>query len=254
MTPLWAAEQLVDFFLPDLASTPNQLILEPSCGRGAFLHAIPRHVPALGVEIDPVLARHAARDTQRPVIVGDFRTVALPPVTAIIGNPPFDVRLFDQFLVRAWSLLPDGGRAGFLLSSSMAQTPSTILRWNQKWMIDVVMVPRTLFPRAIRPLIFMTLTKSLKRTMTGLLLYAQAHDVQSMSRTARSLLLGGKKPCWRQVVEFALCSLGGSGTLTLIYAQIEPRRPSGNPWWREKTRQMLQKHFTRRGRGQWSIF
>jgi type I restriction-modification system DNA methylase subunit len=54
MTPDWAAEALVDRYFSDLGE--SDLVLEPSCGRGAFLRALPAHVQALGVEIDPNLA------------------------------------------------------------------------------------------------------------------------------------------------------------------------------------------------------
>lgn len=75
LTPEWAAQAIVDEFWPDL--TPDELVLEPSCGRGAFLKAVPAHVPAVGVELDPALAAFAAVNTGRTVLCGDFRTLHL---------------------------------------------------------------------------------------------------------------------------------------------------------------------------------
>ena len=40
MTPAWAAAELVERHFADL--TADDLVIEPSCGRGAFLHAIVR--------------------------------------------------------------------------------------------------------------------------------------------------------------------------------------------------------------------
>jgi predicted RNA methylase len=67
-TPTWAAEQLVEHYYSDLSA--SDLVLEPSCGEGHFLDAIPRHVPAVGVELDAGRAA-IARRTGREVLVGD---------------------------------------------------------------------------------------------------------------------------------------------------------------------------------------
>lgn len=60
-TPAWAAEALVRENLADLSS--NDFVLEPTCGPGRFLAAVPAHVEAVGVEIDPVLAQQARTAT-----------------------------------------------------------------------------------------------------------------------------------------------------------------------------------------------
>lgn len=108
MSPAWAAQELVDRHFADL--TPADLVIEPSCGRGVFLQAIPEDVPALGVEIDPALAADAVRLTGRRVLVGDFCAVELPRPTVIVGNPPFVATTIEAFLARASALLPDDGR------------------------------------------------------------------------------------------------------------------------------------------------
>src|SRR5271157_3605390 len=89
-TPEWAASLLVSRTFPDLS--PKSLVIEPTCGYGAFMKAIPEGVPVIGVEIDPELAEKARANTGRQVIAGDFTKVPLPDgVTAVIGNPPFDL-------------------------------------------------------------------------------------------------------------------------------------------------------------------
>jgi adenine-specific DNA-methyltransferase len=254
MTPEWAARELVEFMLPDVG--PSDLIMEPCCGSGMFLKAVPDHVPAFGVEIDPLLAAEAELNSGREIIVGDFRTVEIPRrPTAIIGNPPYRMKLFLEFLDRAHALLPNDGRCGFLVSTHMVQTPDTVTRWTDRWSIDQQIVPRTLFPRAQRPLVFVTFTKNTLGAMKGFLLYGQAGDVSRMTVAARRLLVAGepRKSCWRSLVEWALQGLGGRGTLQAIYFVIAPHRPPTNKWWREKVRQILQLYFVPIDRGVWGI-
>jgi len=65
----------------------SDLVVEPSCGAGAFLKAIPDEVPVVGVKIDPELAEIAQQNTGPHVITGDFATATLPSsVTADIGK------------------------------------------------------------------------------------------------------------------------------------------------------------------------
>ncbi len=253
-TPEWAARELFDFFMPNACSA--DVVLEPSCGTGMFLKAVPSHVPAFGVEIDAALAAEAVLNTGRQVIVGDFLSVDLPfQPTCIIGNPPYRVALFNQFLSRAKDLLPTGGRCGFLLSAHMLQTPGTVLEWNRDWSLEQQLVPRTLFPRAIRPLVFVSLCKNTCRRMNGFLLYRQSADVASMQTGARRALVEGepRKCCWRTLVEWAVRRLGGRAALQDIYREIAPHRPQTNQWWQEKVRQILQTHFTPIERGVWEL-
>lgn len=272
-TPEWAADALVEQFFADLS--PADLVIEPSCGRGAFLKAIPDHVPAFGVEIDAELAAEAADNSGRPVLCGDFRTIDLGGAdpaaespsgglreltravrpTVLLGNPPFTMEVFDGFLHRAKQLLPDNGRCGFLLPINALQTPSRVLRWNDDWGLEGHMVPRTLFPRSRWPLIFCLFGRRRTQVMTGFALYREAAGVHHMPRGARLILINGVpgRPCWRAVVEWALRGLGGEAHLQHIYARVEPRRPSANQWWREKVRQTLQRHFEPVGEGVWRL-
>jgi len=41
------------------------------CGNGHFLMALPDHVPATGIELDPAWAEEARRNSGREVITGD---------------------------------------------------------------------------------------------------------------------------------------------------------------------------------------
>lgn len=252
-TPEWAAEVLVAQFFPNLRAT--DLIIEPSCGRGSFLKAVPEHVRAVGVEIDAALAAEARENSGREVIIGDFRTVDLPSPTNIIGNPPFDMKVFDGFLARARTILPAGGRCGFLLPAYAVQTPSRVLRWKQDWSIDQALVPRTLFQRLSLPLVFLMFAKERPCILTGFALYEEAQDVTEMPAKVKLLLKHGqpRMGVWQAVVAAALHRLGGEADLADVYAAIAPRRPTGNPWWQEKVRQTLQRHFTRLARGRWSI-
>lgn len=251
MTPEWASEALVATFFPHLAET--DLVIEPSCGRGSFLKAIPDHVPAVGVEIDAALAAEAIANSSRQVIVGDFREVDIPSPTAIIGNPPFNMDTFDGFLKRAHAVLPSGGRCGFLLPAYAVQTPSRVLRWKQSWSIDQTLVPRTLFQRLSLPLVFLMFAKDRPCILTGFALYEEAQDITSMPPKMKLILAHGTPGMgvWRAVVTAAVHRLGGEANLQDIYAMVEPRRPTGNPWWKEKIRQTLQRHFVPAERGRW---
>ena len=113
-TPRWAAEAIVGHYFHDLRA--GDLVIEPACGDGRFLMALPDAVEVIGVELDPFLANIARQNSGRRVITGDFLQTMLPgEVDAIIGNPPFKARTISQFLVRAHQLLRDGGRCGFIL-------------------------------------------------------------------------------------------------------------------------------------------
>ncbi len=135
MTPQWAAALLVERYYGDL--TAADLVLEPSCGRGAWLNAIPPFVPAIGVEIDETLAREAERNTGRRIYVGDFRTLSLTELpTVVLGNPPFDLSLLEDFLKRAAQLLPEHGRCGFLLPAYAMQTYGRVMRLHATWSME----------------------------------------------------------------------------------------------------------------------
>lgn len=255
-TPAWAAEAIIERFFPRLG--PGDLVLEPSCGEGAFLAALPTSVPAIGVELDPGLAALAAQRTGRTVLNGDFLNTPLPAgITAIVGNPPFKSALVERFLMRSHALLPDEGQAGFILPAYVLQTSSKVMRYNEHWAIRQELLPRNLFPRLKLPIVFSVFTKSRARTLVGFFLYAEAEDIRALTKQARATATAGGRgsrgSVWVAVVDQVLTTLGGEAALDQIYAAMERKRPTENRFWREKVRQILQEtpRFQSVSKGRW---
>lgn len=232
-------------------------VLEPSCGDGRFLLSIPEHVNAIGVELDPVMAEAARRNTGREVITGDFRTAPIDAqVTHIVGNPPFDAAIVHGFLDRAHELLPDGGRCGLMLPAYVLQTSSKVVAMNKRWSISQELMPRNIFPRLSLPLVFAMFRKDRVRTLVGFFLYRECADVARMPKDVRQALVDGesKGSVWRSAVRAAFARLGKlSASLDALYAAIE--RPTENKFWREKVRQTLQTYpeFKRSTAGVWCV-
>ena len=254
-TPSWAAEALYERHFSDLDS--NDLVAEPACGEGRFLAVVPAFVPAVGVEIDPNKAAQARLLTGRHVITGDFCGVELPSQpTVILGNPPFRLDLIDRFLDRAHGLLPDGGRVGFLLPAYAFQTAGRVTGYASRWSIAQEMIPRNIFCGLKLPLVFALFRKDRRRKLIGFALYQETADVQSLPRVYRDVLAQGSGPVWLRVIEKALERPGGEADLTDIYVEMEPARPTGNRWWKEKIRQTLRRYadrFTATGKGRYAI-
>lgn len=257
-TPAWAAEAIIEQEFGWLRS--GHRVLEPSCGDGAFLCAMPREVHAFGVDIDPVQADLAATSSGRPVIVGDFLQLSseeLGIVDAVIGNPPFEAKTVAAFLDKSSSLMVEGGQVGFILPAYILQTSSKVEQLSRSFSIHQQLLPRNLFPRLKLPLVFARFVKERQRRLFGFLLYREAQDMRELKKafaatatTARHV--GG---AWHQVVQAALSTLGGEADLSRIYEVIERRRPTGNPFWKEKIRQILQSkgHFTRTSQGRYAL-
>lgn len=252
MTPDWAALELVDRYFGDLTSADR--VVEPTCGRGAFLRALPGYVPAVGVEIDPRLAAEAVRLSGRQVIVGDFRTTELPfAPTAMVGNPPFQLKAIEGILERAWELLPDEGRVGLILPCYTLQTPTTVERITARWSMRQDMLPRTLFHRLSKPLCFALLTKGTTRGLFGFALYHEAAAVARLQARYRALLVEGEGSVWAAVTRAALEALGGRADLARLYREIEGHRPTTNRFWQAKVRQVLQRIAVRVDTGLWAL-
>jgi hypothetical protein len=237
-TPIWAAEAIVDRHFSHL--NLSDLVVEPSCGKGAFLKALPSHIPAVGVEIDPLLADATRRETGREIITGDFRAVPLDiQPTVILGNPPFQTDVIDGFFDRAHTLLPDGGKMGMLLPAYVFQTASRVAGYSENWSIYNEMIPKNIFPRIRLPLVFAIFTKDKQRTLVGLSLYLETHDLNRMDKAYRTAAKATSGSMWQSVCSAALTELGGKASLQDIYAKIEGKRPSTTNFWREKIRQTL---------------
>lgn len=255
MTPEWVAQELVEQYFSDL--NLSDLVLEPACGTGAFLKALPPGIRAVGVEIDPELAAQCETNTGYPVLVGDFRRVDLSgwKPTVILGNPPFQVSLIEAFLVRAARLLPDDGRCGFILPAYAMQTHRRVWRWHQAWSIAAEILPRRLFPELRLPILFVQFRKERARTLVGFALFREAVEFDNLAAPAKLILVQGRsrKGVWRAVVEAMLETMGGQASLKALYQAIEPSRPTPNPWWKERVRATLQAHFVPIKRGVWAL-
>lgn len=237
-TPLWVAEALVERYFSDLDA--GDCVVESGCGPGAFLRALPAHVNAIGVDIDPMMAAMARRETGRQVIVGDFATVPLNVrPTAIIGNPPFKMAVIDRFLDRCLNLLPEGGRAGYILPTYAFQTAERVARYSDHWSIMQEMIPRNIYPGLSLPLVFALFSKDRRRTMVGFALYREAADVQRMADPYRRILNDCPGSMWQAVAAVALERLGGEADLQDIYGEIESHRPTRTKFWREQIRKTL---------------
>jgi site-specific DNA-methyltransferase (adenine-specific) len=236
-TPVWAAEALFASHFAHLGE--GDLVVEPTCGTGNFLKAVPSHVRAVGVELDPALAEVARRNSGRPVITGDFTEVDLPGnPTAVIGNPPFELDLVDAILDRCHDVLPYGGKAGLILPAYTFQTASRVVNYARKWSLEQEMIPRNLFRNMMKPLCFAVFTKDSSGRTRGFALYRELHDVNSMDRWVSEEISLGRSP-WKTVVAKVVSDMGGVAHLSDIYRAVAPRRPTGNRWWQAKVRQTL---------------
>lgn len=253
-TPIWLPPLLLERHFPALSSA--DMVLEPSCGRGSFLRAIPADIPAIGVEIDPGLAAQARLLTGRTVIEGDFRTVAIDSrPTVVIGNPVFRARLIREFLARCHDLLPEGGKVGFVLPTDFFQYSMKVLDLAEHWSLAVELMPKDIFGNLPSQIAFAIFTKDRRRAMWGLAMYEENAGVLSLPAQYRMRMVDAPRPLWRDVVEAALRQLGGEADLSEIYAEVEGRRPTGNRFWRPKIRQVLQVDdaFSQISRGRWAL-
>lgn len=249
-TPFWAAEMFANDVLDGLGQVG---VIEPSCGTGSFLSAIPQHLPAYGVDIDPDIAAVAKANSGRQVIIGDFRSIELPEqdVSVVLGNPPFSMPIIDGFIDRSYSILPDDGVAAFILPAHVFSTAGRVMEWNERFSLDVKTIPRSLFSRISMPLVWAKFIKTRRRTMIGLMLFAEQAAVENMPRSVRARLAG--PGTWREAVQHALEALGGLASLSDIYQAVEPRRPTRNQFWRDKVRQTLGLYFQRVDDKRWTL-
>lgn len=257
-TPAWAAEAIVEQKFSWLRA--GHRVIEPSCGDGAFLCALPAEVDVVGVEIDGALAQVAREVSGRHVLHGDFLTLPqgqLGQADALVGNPPFSSELVAAFLDRSVQLLKDGGEAGFILPAYILQTSSKVEQLSAAFSLEQELLPRNLFPRLKLPLCFVKFVKDRRRRLHGFLLYREAAEISRLKSAWRHALATtrSRTGVWFPVVRNCLASLGGEAHLTAIYAAMEGRQPSANPAWKEKVRQVLQneRRFARTGTGRYRL-
>lgn len=95
---------------------PPRVVVEPSCGPGAFIRAARARWPralVLGIDLDPDL-----QADDPPPIRGDFLTTDLGIVPdLVLGNPPF--ALGRQFVLRSLEILRPGGVCALLLPATI---------------------------------------------------------------------------------------------------------------------------------------
>lgn len=104
---------------------PPRLVVEPSCGPGAFVRAAQERWPGalvLGIDLDPDLqtprAGAQALSVQTRPIPGDFLAIDLgvrPDL--VLGNPPF--ARARAFVERSLEILRPGGVCAFLLPATI---------------------------------------------------------------------------------------------------------------------------------------
>lgn len=253
-TPAWAADLLVADVLKGMGDVS---LLEPTCGNGRMLAAVPPNCQALGIEIDPRMADEARRTTGREVLCGNIKSIDLSGrhFDVIAGNPPFDADSIDAIVGRAIELLPEDGVLGLVLPAHIPASSRRIEQWGARFSIETRLLPRALFPRLTLPLVWTRMVRSStqNRTLVGLFLFDHQSDVHAMPDQVRRDLCAGRT--WRDVVADALQALGGEGELREIYAAVEPRRRSPNPHWRDKTRQVLAQYesFNRVNETRWKL-
>ncbi|WP_371438332.1 TRM11 family methyltransferase [Polaromonas sp.] len=257
-TPAWAAEAIVDQEFGWLKDGDE--VVEPSCGDGAFLCALPLGVNVLGVEIDPVMAEKARANSGRRVIVGNFLEVPIEDLgnpAAIIGNPPFNATLVAAFLDRSGEILREGGKAGLILPAYILQTSSKVEQLSTKFSIKQELLPRNLFPRLKLPLVFATFTKERHRRLFGFMLYREAQEIRAIDKCWKAVVTEGRdrRGAWYPVVREILAALGGEASLENVYMAIQSKRPTENCHWKAKVRQVLQNtsRFERTAPGRYSL-
>ena len=218
--------------------------------------AIPGEVRAYGVEIDPAAALQAIENSGREVVVGDFRFADLPErPTAIVGNPPFQADLVEDFMDRCHQLLEYGGKVGFILPVYLFQTANTLMRFHRRWSIAQELLPRNMFQGMSKPIMFASFTKERRVTLSGFFLYAETAALESLRPEFREMFCGNKSRAgvWKETVHRALSICGGRATLNQLYECIENSRPTETKFWREKIRQVAGRHFHRIDKGEYSL-
>lgn len=245
----WFAQLVVEKYFADLTEADH--VLDVGCGDGVFLDAIPDRVRKTGVELNPTLAEKA-RAKGHDVIVGDFCTVSLPEtINCALGNVPFEASLVDRLMDRLARRFEPGQRAGFILPAYYFQTSHHVHKLRASWSIAVDLIPRDVFTGLSVPLAHAMFIRSNERKVYGLAFYDEVRDVLTMHAHVQTTL-NGNKTTWKALVIEALERRGGTATLSQLYDDIKPRRPSGNPWWQEQVRKCAREVAINTGPSTWT--
>lgn len=257
-TPVWVAEILFERHFSHLSS--SDLLWEPSCGKGAILSSIPRHIPCIASEIDPHIAEHARIHTKRDVITGDFLNISLPDgISAVFTNPPWTLKLFIQLLDRCKSILKIDQKAGFILPAYFFQTSNTVMDYSDKWKISHEILPRDIFTGQgvlSKPIVFASFVRDHKRHLIGFNLFEEVAQMSGLNKEISDTLRNAILPSrgiWRKAIEEVLVAQGGSADLQTIYKCFSSKRPSDNSFWKEKIRQTLSRSFIKTGNATYSL-
>lgn len=243
-TPVWAAERIVQHYYPNLSE--NDVVADIGCGDGRFLMALPDHVKAYGIEVDPCMAQQARNNSGREVITGDFTEIELPEKpTLFLGNPPFEMSKVNSILERAYESLEYNQEAGFILPVYFFQTADTVMDYSKKWTLKHDLLPRNMFQNMQKPIMFARFIKDKQPVLFGMFLYDETTDILSLKMKYRLKFLGNESSThlWGEVIEQALASLGGTATLNEIYREIEGKRPTKTMHWKAQIRKVLRDKF-----------
>jgi site-specific DNA-methyltransferase (adenine-specific) len=253
-TAPWVIAPILRGYFPELG--PTSFVVDPGCGEGAWLNALPADTPAIGIEVDASLAGFARESTGRRIITGDFRYVDLDGIDAthVIGNPPFGNAIIRQFLNRAYGLLREGGKIGFVMPAHTLAAPRYVLGLHRRFSIEQTMIPRYIYPRLSLPLIFAVFTKERTRKLVGFALYQEFASIAEMPADYQGMLKDPRRRApWRDVVADALKRLGGRASLEQLYTAIEPRRPSATRTWQDTVRRVCGESFVRVSHGVFAL-
>ncbi len=139
----------------------NATVLEPGCGIGNFMGHAPAGMRFIGVELDSISGRIArVLHPTADIRIEGFQDSRLPPVDAVIGNPPFgdvDIKyagekrpLHDFFFAKSVDVLKPGGilalvTSRFTLDKQNAATREYLA--SRADFLGAIRLPSTAFKR-----------------------------------------------------------------------------------------------------------
>jgi len=97
----YTADPIASFLIGWAVRNSDDVVLDPSCGDGVFLRLAEEFIASLGnprpqiwgVDVDPVALRASRLRTSGPHLLDrnffSLRAGDIPPVSAVVGNPPF---------------------------------------------------------------------------------------------------------------------------------------------------------------------